>query len=782
MPEYVMMALMKLGASKALASALVNFAISATLNAAALLFSRTSGADASRELSVPSTLPPYRHVYGRARIQGSWAPGWEPYFDSVGDVLYGCIILNSRESAGGIVRMFADRRAVGLTGDPYDFGEVGQGTATVLEGDTTVVVTHGLGSTPVSADIKAFSDAGEAYSVGTIGATTFTVTIPTAAPVDGTALNWVAVIPSAGGTATNPPFKNYLSAWIGLGDQTTPPAAILSDYGDMSGLDSSHFWPSDGWQGRTVLWLKITEGPDDSLADRWPSWPPSFEMEMDWSKVYDQRDVSQDPDDSSTWLWSDNQALCMQDALRQNPIERYPDTQIRLDDFEDAADIADESVALNAGGTQARYRVGGFIVYSSGYELFQQLAPLEQAGAGKLVRIGGKIGYKPGTWQAPEITLTDTMQEAPIFYSSTANMRDFPGALKCVFPDPASDWEMTELTPYEVDEDWDGSDDRVRRIDLSLVPYAQQAMRIQQIMARSLQQERTLGATFWPEAIEAVAGSNVTISFPDGSDHRNGIYEVLSADPAKWADKENGLVTFTMPMTLKSTVSTIFDWTPSTDEQNLYVFSEAPPDPSVPAPLSLGGSVAGTVLTVTISGAGYMESDPNQYWYALPNAPNMSWWFRRNSDGFWQEGGEVNNSSQYRTATIDPVATGESYDIRSRTIFGDHFSTWIYAYAVQVGFTMGVCTSVSATAGTNEVDLTADAPSGSDFYAIQFWGSDTNDAEAARLLSQQTGAALATFTYTETGLLAGQTRYYFVRAITSNDAVGNWATATATAS
>jgi len=58
MPEYVMMALMKLGASKAFASALVNFAISATLNAAALLFSRTSGADASRELSVPNTLPP----------------------------------------------------------------------------------------------------------------------------------------------------------------------------------------------------------------------------------------------------------------------------------------------------------------------------------------------------------------------------------------------------------------------------------------------------------------------------------------------------------------------------------------------------------------------------------------------------------------------------------------------------------------------------------------------------------------------------------------------------
>lgn len=72
---------------------------------------------------------------------------------------------------------------------------------------------------------------------------------------------------------------------------------------------------------------------------------------------HDPRDGGSDPDDPSTWLYSDNAVLChlwflmvykgFDYAEKIAPVEQM---------WIDAADIADEAVSLSAGGTEPRYR------------------------------------------------------------------------------------------------------------------------------------------------------------------------------------------------------------------------------------------------------------------------------------------------------------------------------------------------------------------------------------------------------------------------------------------
>lgn len=72
-----------------------------------------------RELQQPTSLPAYRFVYGKCMAPGTPAP-----VRVKGAILYGCFILNSRPSAGPFT-VYLDKRAVEVSGDPYDFAGAG---------------------------------------------------------------------------------------------------------------------------------------------------------------------------------------------------------------------------------------------------------------------------------------------------------------------------------------------------------------------------------------------------------------------------------------------------------------------------------------------------------------------------------------------------------------------------------------------------------------------------------------------------------------------------------
>lgn len=118
---------------------------------------RASLTNLSRQLSQPNSLPPVRHVYGRALIQGSPAP-WRVK----NNILYGCLILNSRESDGGSLTLRVDGETLTTSGDAFDFTSSGGAipTAGVISGSFKVWV--GLGDQTGPPD-DILSEAGDIF-------------------------------------------------------------------------------------------------------------------------------------------------------------------------------------------------------------------------------------------------------------------------------------------------------------------------------------------------------------------------------------------------------------------------------------------------------------------------------------------------------------------------------------------------------------------------------------------------------------------------------------------
>ena len=657
-----------------------------------------------RDLQAPRSRPPKRFVYGRNRMYGSPVP-WRVK----GHILYGCLILNSRPSAGGTIQIAMDKRDCTITtGSIHDFS----------------------GNGAVLGDIEDF-------------------------PV-----------------FTNSTDLQNPRVWIGLGDQTTPPSVFVTEAPEF-------FQSTDGWRDCTVMWVRLAIGENSRRSDRWRAVPPEFEVEMDWSLVYDPRDTDQDPDDPDTWVFSNNQALVLLDALRQNPFRQYPLSQIHMPSFVEAADVADEQVkkyyaSIDAGEDvfESRYTANGLIVWNTN-ELVEQIEPIVSAGAGDLVRIGGKLGYAAGEYRAPLLTITDIVEDGGIDYQVLRPGREVPAAVLCAYIAPERDWQEAELKQLAVTGASTASGESgVYEMTLSFVTSATQAMRIQQIMARKLAAQRTLGVTLWPEALDVVGGATLDFDLPAGFERLNGEWMVTSANPAVWLseitdDGEQNLA-LRVPVTLRQTSESIYQWVPATDEQEILDVAFSPVRQAPGAPQN---------MTAT-SGAGISTEDSARIrvdFDAVSSVDVYEIELRQQGQAYARVLTTTANAN-----ILLPAVSGITYDVRVRGVKRSFVTTQEGSFtreqftpyaeitdvlAQPATQTLPLPTNGSATGGANQIAVTFTAPNSPFYSGMQFWGSDTDDVDAASILDTLFGAAGETKTYTETGLGNNVTRYYFARAV-----------------
>ena len=113
------------------ANAVLKIGVSLLINAATnAIFGSKSAAgpkaqDVARELSLPTTAPVYRYVYGETRATGT--PVGTPIR---GPMIWGCWLLNSRPSDLSVPKLFLDKREILWSGDPFDFTSGGGAVAT----------------------------------------------------------------------------------------------------------------------------------------------------------------------------------------------------------------------------------------------------------------------------------------------------------------------------------------------------------------------------------------------------------------------------------------------------------------------------------------------------------------------------------------------------------------------------------------------------------------------------------------------------------------------------
>ena len=125
---------------------------------------------------------------------------------------------------------------------------------------------------------------------------------------------------------------------------------------------------------------------------------PKFEVEVKGKNdIYDPR--------TGATGYTDNQALCVLDALRWSRLFGVPDADIDMAAFEAAANIADQSVTTGT-GTEKRYTVNGSIPFDrTPLEVIQSLS---KAGAGFPVYSQGQWTYVPGAYTAPVMSLNES--------------------------------------------------------------------------------------------------------------------------------------------------------------------------------------------------------------------------------------------------------------------------------------------------------------------------------------------------------------------------------------
>ena len=664
-----------------------------------LLAPRPRTPEQKRELQLPRSRPPKRFVYGRNRVYGSPAP-WRVK----GDILYGCLILNSRPSAGGDLRFFMDKREVlDTSGDAFDFGG------------------------------------------------------------DGLIFTEIEDFPSFGSSSLRNP-----RVWLGMGDQTTPPQVFLDEAPEF-------FDATDGWQNCTVMWVRLVAGGNSERRDRWRAAPPEFEIEMDWSLVWNPSDVTQNPNNPASWQFSRNQSLILLDALRENPIRKYPLSQIHLPSFIEAADVADEPVlryfdSLSAGEDvfEPRYEANGIIIWTGG-ELLDQLEPVAEAGGGDIVRIGGRIGYAAGEYRTPMLTVTDFIEEGGIDFQVLRAGRELPVAVKAVYIAPDRDWQEADLTPLPVPgaEDTGAGEDGVFEMRLGFVTSATQAMRVQQITARKLGAQRSLSATLWPEALDIAAGATINMALPQGFARLNGDWTVVSANPAIWVSEmqEDGdqQIAMRVPVTLRKNSESIYAWDPENDEQQILDVAFDPTRPLFNPPQNLSVTTGAGVST-DMQARLRIDFDPT------PRADFYEIFLREQGQSY----GLVLTTEESENINLD-VVSGRTYDVRVRAVAEavggakrlSAFAEVLDTVASPDSLDMPLPTDGAAVGGAQSIQVSFTAPNSPFYTGMEFWGSDTDDPSAATLLSTQFGAAGEAKTFTETGLGDDQTRFYFAVALGS---------------
>jgi hypothetical protein len=247
-------------------------------------------------------------------------------------------------------------------------------------------------------------------------------------------------------------------------------------------------------------------------------------VEVKNAPVYDWRDVSQNINDVTTWKPSENAIVLLENALcllrapaQYSPGSTDPIVGPGLDfsrrplaKLTAMANICDELVS-----SQPRYRAGGVVnAAMTGREIIDRFAA---ACAGSWVS-SGEGGYmRPGFVPAPVMDIPAGALQANSSdrYDPWARPDSVVNTVIGAYPDPSQAWQVTPL-PAATDASWVALHGGVRtsQLDLSFVPYRDQAWRISTRKARGFQLmgSREFSGPHW--LIELEPGDVVTAPDP----------------------------------------------------------------------------------------------------------------------------------------------------------------------------------------------------------------------------------------------------------------------------
>jgi hypothetical protein len=214
-----------------------------------------------------------------------------------------------------------------------------------------------------------------------------------------------------------------ISKHLGTTDQVADADLVAASVG----------WTADHrLRGTAYIYLKLTYD-----RDAFPRGIPNIKAVVKGKKLYDPR--------TGLTAYNTNWALAVRDYLASS--YGLGCTSAEIDDTAiiAAANIADEAIALAAGGTEARYTANG--VLDMGATPRSAMDGLLTAGAGVMVWTAGKYTLHPGAYVSPDVTLDADDLRGAVKVRAKVTRQELYNGVKGTYVDPAKYWQPGDFPP-----------------------------------------------------------------------------------------------------------------------------------------------------------------------------------------------------------------------------------------------------------------------------------------------------------------------------------------------
>ena len=230
-----------------------------------------------------------------------------------------------------------------------------------------------------------------------------------------------------------------------------------------------------------------------------------------------------------------------------------------------AADVCDENVTLDAGGTEDRYTCNG--VFLTSEKRLATLRKLVASMAGTLVPISGKWTMYAGEWRAPTISLDESDLRGPIKVQGLISKRELFNAVKGVQVTEANDWQPSDFPPL-TDSTFEAEDNNERiwrDIELPYTTSSPTAQRLAKIELQRARKQTTVMAPWKMSAYQVQPGDTVQVS----NSRFGWATKNFEVTQSRFAIDQgvSGAPTLGINMQLRESESTVYDWNEATEEQ-----------------------------------------------------------------------------------------------------------------------------------------------------------------------------------------------------------------------
>mgnify|MGYP001209434850 CR=1 FL=1 len=317
-------------------------------------------------------------------------------------------------------------------------------------------------------------------------------------------------------------------------------------------------------------------------AEKYSSGVPNITALVKGKKVYDPR--------TATTTWSDNAVLCLADYLLDDEYGLGASaSEFDVTQWSDAADICDESVALDGGGSESRYALNGVIDTSNSPK--QIIEEMLLSMGGKLVYANGKFNIIPAEYKTPSVSIDEDDIISDITVTTKNPSKDMYNGVKGVFANPDAMYQPTEY-PVVESTTYQADDGVVRYTDLNL-PYTTSsatAQRLAKILLNKSRQETTIKMRCNLNALNVMVGDNINVT-NSRFGWTNKVFEVGSFSLSPDADGTIGI-----DIMAREVSSSTYSWTATDEEAIIDNDSLYENNTDVPAPTNL--SLSSSIVTL----------------------------------------------------------------------------------------------------------------------------------------------------------------------------------------